>query len=440
MNSIGLELALIGLLILANGVFSMAEMAVVSSRKARLRQRAHDGSKGAVAALHLAENPHDFLSTVQVGITLIGTLAGAFGGATVAEKLSAYLKTFPDLARHSETFAITIVVVIITYFSLIIGELVPKSLALSNAEGIASVLARPMVLLARIGSPVVAFLTLSTKVVTKLLPFKPNQEAPVTEEEVKVLIAQGTEHGTFEEAEQEMVEGVFRLGDRRVIDLMKPRGRVTTLDATDTWDNNRAALQGGEYSRFPVIDGDPDRIVGIVHLKDIFLASDPGQPPDLPKIARRALFIPEFTPALDLLERFQETGDQMALVVDEHGGFQGIVTLTDLLESIVGDLRGPTSSPKASITRREDGSWLADGALQIASLLDPLELRSIPGDEDGFSTVAGFFLAHFRHIPAPGDHIVVDGWRFEILDMDRNRIDKVLIARIASSPETPTRR
>lgn len=440
MNNISLELALIGVLIVANGVFSMAEMAVVSSRKARLRQRAHDGSKGAMAALHLAEHPHDFLSTVQVGITLIGTLAGAFGGATVAEKLGLYLKGFPELAPHSDTLAMTIVVVIITYLSLIIGELVPKSLALSNAEGIASAVARPMTLLSRAGSPVVAFLTLSTRMVTRLLPFKPSQDAPVTEEEVKVLIAQGTEHGTFEEAEQEMVEGVFRLGDRRVIDLMKPRGRVTTLDATEGWDTNRIALKKGEYSRFPVIDGDPDRIVGVVHLKDIFLASEPGQPFDLRKITRRALFIPEFTPALDLLERFQETGDQMALVVDEHGGFQGIVTLTDLLESIVGDLRGPTSPSKAAITQREDGSWLADGALQISGLLDALELRSIPGDEVGFSTVAGFFLAHFRHIPAPGDHIVVDGLRFEILDMDRNRIDKVLIARIEGSPENVVRR
>lgn len=427
MNGIGLEITLIALLIVANGVFSMAEMAVVSARKARLRQRAEDGSRGSAVALELAENPHDFLSTVQVGITLIGTLAGAFGGATVAEKLSAHLKAFPQLAAYSDSIAITVVVMVITYLSLIIGELVPKSVALANPEGIASTVARPMRFLARIGSPVVAFLTFSTKVVTKLLPFKPSQDAPVTEEEVKVLIAQGTEHGTFEEAEQEMVEGVFRLGDRRVVDLMKPRNRVITLDASDTWEVNRAALRGSEFSRFPVIDDDPDRILGVVHVKDLFLANEPEG--DLRKLARKPLFVPELTPALDLLERFQDTGEQMALVVDEHGSFQGIVTLTDLVESVVGDLRGPTSVPKAAIVKREDGTWLADGALAIPEWLDALEIREVPGEEEGFTTLAGLFLAHFRHIPSAGDHILVAGWRFEVLDMDRNRIDKVLIGR-----------
>jgi len=430
MDGITLELSLIGLLILANGVFSMSEMAVVSSRKARLRQRADDGSKGAAVALQLAENPHDFLSTVQVGITLIGTLAGAFGGATVAEKVAVYLKQFPAIAAHADTIAISVVVLVITYLSLIIGELVPKNLALSNAEGIASAVAPPMRLLSKIGSPVVAFLTLSTKLVTKLLPFRPNADAPVTEEEVKVLIAQGTEHGTFEEAEQEMVEGVFRLGDRRVIDLMKPRHRVTSLDASVDWPANLQTLRGSEYSRFPVIDGDPDRIVGVVHVKDILIAAGPAADLDLKAIARKALFLPEFTPALDLLERFQESGQQMALVVDEHGSFQGIVTLTDLVEAVVGDLRGPTSAPRPAITRREDGSWLADGALPISALLDELELRKVPGEEDEFSTIAGLFLAHFRHIPSPGDHIVIDSWRFEILDMDANRIDKMLVSRV----------
>lgn len=424
------ELTLIGLLILANGLFSMSEMAVVSARKARLRQRADEGSKGAAVALELAENPHDFLSTVQIGITLIGTLAGAFGGATVAEKVAVQLAQLPAIAAHAETIAICAVVLAITYLSLIIGELVPKNLALSNAEGIASSVAPAMRLLSRAGSPVVAVLTLSTKVVTKLLPFKPSEEAPVTEEEVKVLIAQGTEHGTFEEAEQEMVEGVFRLGDRRVIDLMRPRHRVTSLDAREDWETNLQLLRGSEYSRFPVTDGSPDSIAGVVHVKDILLAGGAGVA-DLKRTARPALFIPELTPALDLLERFQASGDQMALVVDEHGSFQGIVTLTDLLEAVVGDLRSPTSAPRPGIVQREDGSWLADGALPISSLIEHLELRKVPGEEDeGFNTLAGLFLAHFHRIPAPGDHIVVDGWRLEILDMDANRIDKMLIARV----------
>lgn len=433
MDNITLEVTLIALLILANGLFSMAEMAVVSSRKARLRQRADDGSRGAAVALELADNPHDFLSTVQVGITLIGTLAGAFGGATIAEKLAVYLKQYPSIAPYSETLSITIVVVIITYLSLIVGELVPKTLALSNAEGIASALAPPMRWLSRIGSPVVAFLTFSTKVVTKLLPIKASADAPVTEEEVKVLIAQGTEHGTFEEAEQEMVEGVFRLGDRRVTDLMKPRGRVVWLDYEDSWDANRQILRTNEYSRFPVSGADLDHVVGVAHVKDLFLALDSGVLPDLKSIARKPLFVPEQTAALDLLERFQQSGEQMALVVDEHGGFQGIVTLTDLMQAIVGDLRGPGEPAKAQIVQREDGSWLVDGAAPVSDLLEELELREVPGEEKGFSTVAGLVLAHLNDIPRPGDHVLIDGWRFEIVDMDRNRIDKVLMTRLPNS-------
>lgn len=434
MGNIGLEITLIALLVLVNGVFSMAEMAVVSARKARLRQRADDGSRGAAVALELAENPHEFLSTVQVGITLIGTLAGAFGGATVAEKLAFYLRQYPQIAAYSESVSISIVVLVITYLSLIIGELVPKNLALGNAEGIASALAPPMRWLARLGSPAVKFLTASTSIVTKLLPGKSSGEAPVTEEEIKILIAQGTEHGTFEEAEQEMVEGVFRLGDRRTVDLMKPRGSVIWLDSEDPWEVNRTAVRNSEYSRFPVIEGNPDRIVGIVHVKDLFLTVDAGTPIDLQVLVRKPLLVPEPTSALDLLDQFQKSGDQMALVVDEHGSFQGIVTLTDLLEAIVGDLRGPNGKARPSIIKREDGSWLADGSLPISDLLEALELRKIPGEKKDFSTVAGWVLAHLHEIPKPGDHVVAEGWRLEVLDMDRNRIDKVLITRIVSSP------
>jgi len=428
MGGSGLEISLVFLLVLANGVFSMAEMAVVSSRKARLRQRSENGSRGAAVALDLATNPHDFLSTVQVGITLIGTLAGAFGGATIAETLAVYLNQFPMVAPYSHSIAITVVVLVISYLSLILGELVPKSLALSNAEGIASALAPPMQKLARLGSPAVRFLSLSTRVVMKLLPVKQSAEAPVTAEEIKVLIAQGTEHGTFEEAEQEMVEGVFRLGDRRVVDLMQPRGKVIWLDIEDSWQVNREILRKYPYSRFPVSRGDLDRMVGIAHVKDLFLAVESGQPVDLQALARKPLIVPEQSPALDVLEQFQTSGEQMALVVDEHGGMQGIVTLTDLVEAVVGDLRGPGEGSRPKITRREDGTWLADGSMPVSDLLDALQLRAIPGDEDGFTTVAGLVLAHLHRIPVAGDHVVAGGWRFEVVDMDGNRVDKVLIA------------
>lgn len=434
MNSIGLEVTLILLLVIANGVFSMAEMAVVSSRKARLRQRAEDGSRGASIAMELANNPHDFLSTVQVGITMIGTLAGAFGGATIAEKLAVSLQQHPQLAPYADTISISVVVLIISYLSLILGELVPKNIALSNAEGIASTLAPPMRWLSNLGSPAVRFLTLSTKVVMRLLPVKETKEAPVTEEEIKVLIAQGTEHGTFEEAEQEMVEGVFRLGGRKVVDLMRPRGRVAWLDVHGTWDEHLTRLKGNAYSRFPVVDGDLDRLVGVVHVKDLFLALDAGVKLDLQALARKPLILPETTPALTALRRFQASGEQMAVIVDEHGGVQGIVTLADLVQAVVGDPQGAADAGVPRIRQREDGSWLADGSLPVTDLIEVLKLREVPGEEDGFSTVGGLVLAHLHRIPAPGDHVTVDGWRFEVVDMDGNRIDKVLIARAASGP------
>jgi putative hemolysin len=424
----GLELILILLMIVANGIFSMAEMAVVSARKTRLRQRAGE-SRGAAIALELAENPHDFLSTVQVGITMIGILAGAFGGATVAAKLSAHLEPFPQLAQYRDSIAITVVVLSISYLSLIIGELVPKNLALSNPEGIASVLAPVMRWLARLVLPAIRFLTFSTKLVMKLLPVKNTVQAPVTEEEIRVLLAQGTEHGTFEEAEQEMVEGVFRLGDRRVTELMRPRGKVIWLDVEDPRPTSREVISTTPYSRYPVIQGDPDKVIGIVHVKDLFLACDDDKPIDLGALARPALVVFELTPALDVLDRFQSSGEQMALVVDEHGGVQGIVTLTDLLEAVVGDLRGPGEAARPEIVRREDGSWLVDGSLPIPDLIEELDLRKLPGEEEeGFTTIAGFVLAHLNRIPQPGDHFTIDSWRFEVVDMDGNRIDKVLIS------------
>jgi putative hemolysin len=429
MENIGIEVTLIFLLVIANGVFAMAELAVVSSRKSRLRQRAEEGNRGAAVALELAEKPDDFLSTVQVGITMIGTLAGAFGGATVAEKFAVYLKEFPAIAQYADSVAITVVVLMISYLSLILGELVPKNLALSNPEKVASFLAPPMRFLSRIGSPFVRFLTFSTRVVMKLIPVKASSDAPVTEEEIKVLLAQGTEHGTFEEAEQEMVSGVFRLGDRRVMDLMKPRGKVRSLDVEEDWVVNREVLRTTTFSRFPVIRGDLDRVVGVIHVKDLFLMLDSGEPLDLQAVARKPLMLPEATPAFEALERFQESGDQMALIIDEHGSVEGILTLTDLMEGVLGDMRGPGESTRAKAVEREDGSWLVDGQLPIREFLDELEIKEIPGDEDGFTTVAGLVLAHLHRIPAPGDHFVVDGWRFEVLDMDANRIDKVLVSR-----------
>ena len=433
MGNIGLEIILILLLIVANGVFSMAEMAVVSSRKARLRKRKEEGHRGAGIALALSEQPNDFLSTVQIGITMIGTLAGAFGGATIAAAFSIYLKQFSQVAAYSDSISITIVVLAISYLSLILGELVPKTVALGNPEGIASAMAPAMQWLSRVGSPAVRFLTFSTKVVMKLLPARKGGEAPVTEEEIKVLIAQGTEHGTFEEAEQEMVAGVFRLGDRRVADLMRPRKKVTWLDVEDDWSVNEQKVAGSIYSRFLVAEGDLDRLLGVVHVRDLFIAARSGTVVNLRALAHRPKFVPETSPALDALEMFQDSGDQLAVVIDEHGTVQGIVTLTDLVQAVVGTLHFPGEEARPQAIQREDGSWLVDGSLSIADLLEAMDLREVPGREDGFTTVGGLVLAHLHRIPSPGEHFTVDSWRFEVVDMDGNRVDKILISKAEAS-------
>ncbi len=426
------------LLVLANGIFAMAEMAVVSARKARLRQMAEDQQGGAAAALALAENPHEFLSTVQIGITLIGTLAGAFGGATLAEELQASLQRVPALAPYAESIAITTVVVI-AYLSLILGELVPKNVALSNPERIAKRVARPMTWLAKLAGPAVRFLTASTHLILKLLPVNTNREEIVTEDEVKVLIAEGTEHGTFEPAEQEMVEGVFRLADRRIVEVMQSRSHVAALDLRKDWTANRALLARAQYSRYPVIDGDLDRIVGVVHVKDLLAAAGTaGAVPPLRNLARRPLVVPEMMSALEVLKRLQKAGEQMAVIVDEHGAVQGIATLAGLMQAVLGELGDPDPAGQSGAVRREDGSWLVDGALPIPDFLRALDLRRVPGEQDGFTTVGGLLLAHLHRIPAAGDQLVVDGWRFEVIDMDRNRIDKVLVSRV--EPEGSPRR
>jgi putative hemolysin len=407
----------------------MAEMAVVSARQARLRQRAEEGSRGASVAIELAQQPDDFLSTVQVGITLIGTLAGAFGGATIAEKLGAYLKQFPMIAAQSESIAISLVVVIISYLSLILGELVPKGLALRHAETIASAVAPFMRRLARIGTPVVRLLTFSTRIVLMMLPDRKTNEAPVTEDEIKVLIAQGTAHGTFEEQEKQMVAGVFRLGDRSVADLLKPRQRVVWLDVNDDWSVNERKITSHVYSRFPVADGDLDRPLGIIHVKDLFAACRKSAAVSLTQTARKPMFVLESNEALDVLEMFQKSGQRMALVIDEHGGVQGIVTLADLIQAVVGDLRAPGEDTGPRAIRRDDGSWLVDGTMAISDLLDTLGVRELPGEDEGFTTVGGLVMANLNRIPSPGDHFMAAGWRFEVLDMDGNRVDKVLVAR-----------
>ncbi len=427
------EWAIILLLILANGLFAMSEIAVVSSRKARLKERADRGDRKAAAALDLARSPDAFLSTVQIGITLVGVLAGAFGGATVAEKIGERLEPYPRLAPYGEALGVGAVVLAITYLSLILGELVPKRIALNNPERIASLVASPMKALARLASPVVRLLTLSTSFVLRLLRVRPTAEAPVTEEEIKVLIEQGAEAGTFERAELDIVGRVFRLADRHVASVMTPRNEVIWIDLEQPGEERRRVLRECGRSQFPVARGTLDSVQGILRVKDWLRVEDRPPGDDL-SLLQPALFVPETADALDLLKLFQKSRQHIAVVLDEHGGTAGIVTLHDILEAIVGDLPPVDEESEPLLVMRGDGSWLVDGSLPVPDFKDALRLQDLPEEAEGhFHTVGGLVMSALRRIPRAGDAFETSGLRLEVVDMDGRRVDKVLVTRVAST-------
>ncbi|MCW5981839.1 MAG: HlyC/CorC family transporter [Bryobacteraceae bacterium] len=425
-----MEIVVIVLLIGANGFLSMAELAVVSSRKLRLEQKAEAGDQKAAAALELARNPSDFLSTIQVGITLVGTLAGAFGGVTIAVTLGRWLQAIPPIAPYADSIAFGVVVVTISYFTLIFGELVPKNIALAGPEQIAAVLGPTMRGISRVAAPGVRFLSWSTHLMLRLLGIRHGKDSAVSEAEIRALIEQGTVQGTFEEAEQELVEGVFRLGDRRVVDLMRPRMKVVWLDPDWPAERIKSTITQTRYSRFPVCRGSLDDLLGVVHVKDILMGVLDGKRPDVVAAMKQPVFVPERKPALGALESFQTTGQQFAVVIDEHGGIQGIITLSDIFEAVTGDWLSP-GSDRPRMTQREDGSWLVDGFFSILNLKEELELPKLPGeDEVEFATVAGFVMAALKRVPAAGDTVAFEGWRFEVVDMDGSRVDKVLVSKV----------
>jgi putative hemolysin len=436
MEGIALEIILLLFLILLNGLFSMSEFAVVSARKSRLQPLAESGNERARAALELADHPDRFLATVQIGITLIGTLAGAVGGATLARRLAVWLAGLPVLAPYADAIAFTLVVLTLTFLTLVLGELVPKQLALHSAERLALVLAGPMQAMARVASPLVHVLAGSSNLIVRLLGMHPATEPPITEDEIKVLIEQGTEAGVFAEAEQEMVEGVFRLGEQRVGALMTPRPDVDWLDLDEPADILHDQILNSHRTRFPVAQGDLDNVLGILRTKDLLAQGFRCEPTDLRKVLRTALFIPESAGALQALEQFKADRVQFAIVTDEFGGVAGVITSTDILEAIVGELpaRGEPDEPEA--VRREDGSWLMEGALSIEEMQDHLELDKLPEEEEGtFQTVGGFVMTRLGEVPQPGDHFDWGGFRFEVVDMDGRRVDKVLVTPLP--PEKP---
>lgn len=415
---------------MANGVFAMSEIAVIAARKIRLQQLSDSGDTHAQSALKLAQNPNQFLATVQIGITLIGIMAGAFGGATIAKNIAAYLATLPVIAPYSESVSVGVVVIVITYFSLIIGELVPKRLGLNNPERIASMMAQPMQFLSRIALPIVRLLDHSTNGVVRLLGVKPSSEPPITPEEIKVLIEQGTASGVFEETEQDMIENVLRLDERPVGAWMTPRTKIIWLDSEEPVEEIRRKVAQYPYSHFPVARESLDNIMGIISAKDFLVQSLACQSPDLKTLVYPPLFVPESVSALDVLESFKREGTNIALVFDEYGGIEGLVTDTDILDDITGNIRtaGELFDEPQAI-QRDDGSWLVDGLLNLSELGEILKIAQLSDEEDrGFYTVGGFVMSQVYGIPTVGQYFVWRNLRFEVVDMDGRRVDKVLIS------------
>jgi putative hemolysin len=418
-----LEIPVVVFLILINGLLAMSELALVSSRKSRLEHLAGQGGRGARAALRLIEDPSRFLSTVQIGITLVGVIAGAFSGATLGQRLGAWLNTFPSISPYGNSVGIGITVVGITYLSLIIGELVPKRIALTQPERVATLVAGPMRGLSWAAAPAVWVLHLSTEGVLGFLGLTGTPETTVTEDEIKALIAEGTQAGIFVPQEQAMIEGVLRLADRSVRVIMTPRARIVWLDVNADRNAIVEMVQAHRFSRLLVCDRSVDHPVGFIHTKHLLPEALRCEDIPLSDLVMPILCVPDRKTVLNLLNRFKKEKVHLAVVVDEYGATEGLVTLTDVIEAIAGDLpeRGEDNGPP--IVRRNDGSWLADGAMPTD------EVEAVTGIDLGKDVVmlAGFVLEHFGKIPKAGESFLHGNARFEVVDMDGNRIDKVLI-------------
>jgi putative hemolysin len=422
-----LELVVILALILLNGFFSLSEMAVVSSRKARLRYEAEEGKRNYRLALETAENPSRFLSTIQVVITLVGTLAGAFGGATVAQALETACARVPALAPIAKPLSVGIVVVCTTFVSVVIGELVPKSLALARPEPIAAAVIRPVKALAFVFSPISRLLSAATDLVVRLIGSKADKEPAVTEDEVRVLIAQGAEAGVFEDSEREMVEGVLSLGDRRITSLMTPRTELVAINLEDGPEAARSVLvANARYGYLPVVEGSLDRLIGMLPVKEALAAMASSGLESIEPLVIDPVLLPESISPLKAFSAMKEGGAKAAVILDEYGGVSGLVALADLLEAIVSDLPLTGDEAVPDMVRREDGSYLVDGSMPVDRFVESLGLDEELGQGD-YDTVAGLVLERMGYIPRPGEKCRWDGCVLEIVDMDGNRIDKVLV-------------
>jgi putative hemolysin len=434
------EVVFILVLLGANGVFAMTEIAVVSARKARLRQLAVTGDRRARAALELAESPNRFLATVQIGITLVGVLAGAFGGATLAEEIAAGLQAVPRLAAYGEAIGVGVVVLGITFASLILGELVPKRIGLNNPERVARLMAGPMNGLAWLASPLVRVLGASTELVLRLIRLKKRDDPPVTEEEVKLMIQEGVQAGVFGRHEPAMVEGVLALDRLTVRDIMAPRAKIIWINQTDPHEAIWHKIVVSGHSHFPVYATSRDQVTGVISLKAIYAHLAAGIPVQVADLVAPAMFVQGGQTVASLLELFKRTGRHVALVTGEAGGIIGLVTLIDVMEAIVGEFQSPAERLKPEARKRADGSWLADGNLpleQLAPLLPALRFPSV--EKRDYATLGEFVAVRLGRTPKEGEAFDEQGFRMEALDLDGGRVDKVLITPLDSgSPLLPS--
>ena len=437
------DILIISFLILMNGVFAMSELALVSAKRMRLERRAEEGSLGARAALKLADDPSHFLSTVQVGITLIGIFNGAFGEASLVTHLTPELATVPVIGPYAREVALGIVVISITIASIIFGELVPKRIAMAFPEAVATLISQPLRLLSVMMAPFVKFLSLSTNAIVRLIGIREAKEEAPTEEDIIGSIKEGADTGVFEKTEYDIVQRALRLDDQHLKSLMTPRVDLIILDLDEDRQQNLETIAGNPYSRFPVCRGDRSHILGYVMARDLFgqaVRTGSLDGVDLDGAVQELLYVPETVSAMALLEMFKKNRAELALIVDEYGDIQGMVTLSDVMSALVGDVTVAGEEHDADAVQRPDGSWLVDGGVSLDRFRDLLETAAeFPGEDEGaYHTLAGFMLYQLGYIPKPAEIVDWDGFRFEVMDMDGNRIDRIMVSRyvpVESEPE-----
>lgn len=424
-----MEIALLFGLILLNGLFAMSEVALITARRVRLQKLADAGDGSAAAALALGEDPNKFLSTIQIGITSIGVLNGIVGEATLAAPFGLWLQSTGVPADLAGLLATGLIVVAITYFTIVLGELVPKRLGQINPEPLARLVARPMQLLAAMAKPFVKLLSASTELVLRAFGVKGGASQAMTEEDLHLLLEEGSDAGIIEQHEHQMVRNVFRLDDRQIASFMVPRGEVVYFDANDDFETNLERFESSPHSRYPVLRGGWDEILGVASARQMLAHTLRGQTPNLTDDLQPPVFVPESLTGMELLEHFRNSGVQLAFIVDEYGQVQGIVTLQDVMEAITGEFRTPHGEDAWAV-QRADGSWLLDGLIPIPELKDSLGLHSVPEEERGrYNTLSGMVLLLLGNLPRTGDRCEWAGWEFEVIDLDGLRIDKVLATR-----------